>query len=287
MTPVLLLVVACQGATPIERAEQLYEKAKYERALKELGERCESGSTFAACERLRAFVLLALGRDDDARAAFHRLLVDNPDLSLGPDVAPKLQTLFNNAKRDILETQGLELEPIDTKTATDAWAVKVVAPAGVELGELKAFVLAAADARPVEVTLKREGDVWVGSVKATAGAKLRYFLVAKLASGVEVPSGSESAPLVRGLSSPSGGGVGAGTGVEGDRGDTHGSPFTGPQSGAVTTTGGSKPLPQWAIWSIVGGAVVLVLTGVALAIVLTRDQAPGTVHVNIHFSDEP
>ena len=46
-------------------------------------------------------------------------------------------------------------------------------------------------------------------------------------------------------------------------------------------------LPTWAVWTIVGGAVVVAAVGVTLAVVLSRDKEPGTIVVNIDFPLDP
>ena len=279
----LLLLASMSSAPDTAKAQQLYEKAKYDKALKTLGDICEKGSEFVACERLRAFILLALGRDAEARAAFHRLLADNPDASLGPDVSPKLQTLFGNAKREVADLQSLELDAIDTKAEPGSLVLKVAAPEGVELKALKAYIVGDDSRSIIEVNLRKEGNVWLGTIKAAGGDKLHYYLVAVLPTDVPVADGSESSPLVRSLPASGGGNMLEGGDKAG--GDGH-SPFDPPGLKAGNDSD-SKALPSWAIWTIVGGAVAVVAVGVTLAIVLTRKSEPGTILVNVQFVNQP
>ena len=72
----------------IAKAEALFERARYERALKVLGPTCERATEPASCERIRGFVLVALGREKKARAAFERMLLLDPGATLGRDVSP-------------------------------------------------------------------------------------------------------------------------------------------------------------------------------------------------------
>jgi hypothetical protein len=281
----LLFMASMGSAADVAKAQQLYEKAKYEKALKALGDACPKDGDTSSCERLRAFILLGLGRDADARAAFHRLLADNPDTSLGSDVAPKVQTLFTTAKREVVELQNLELDTIDTKTTPGSWVLKVGSPEGVELKALKAFIAAGDGTTFTGLDLTKEERAWVGTIKAATGDKLKYYLVATLPTDVAVAEGSEAAPLVRSLPAPLAAGVGLGTADVGGGTDSGGhSPFDSPVAGGTPSVQ-SKPLPPWAIWAIVGGAVAVAAVGVTLAIMLTRDAGPGTIVVGIKFVD--
>jgi hypothetical protein len=285
MIAALVLLASVNSATDVAKAQNLYDKALYERALKALGDSCDQGGELIPCERLRAFILLAVGRDADARAAFQRMLVENPDASLGPDVAPKLLTLFNNAKRDVVELQNLELETIDTKAIPGSWGLKAHVPDGIELKALTAFVGSEDQMRFGEVPLKKEGGIWLGSTKAADSAKLKYYLVATLVTDVSVMIGSETAPLVRA--------VPAGTGSAGPSGDGDGgangghSAFDSSGVAATAPGGAATSLPPWAIWSIVGGAAAVVVVGVTLAVVLTRESKPGTILVNFELVEPP
>ncbi len=273
----LLLISALALAAPdVERAGQLYEKARYEKALKALGDSCAGAADGVACERLRGFVLAALGQEPEAKAAFERMLVLNPDAMIGDDIAPKLQTLFSNAKRDVNALLLLELDAVDTQAEAGTWVLRVTLPPEVEIKSLTARVALGSDNRFSEVPLTKQGDAWLGTLKVAdeGGEKLRYSLLATLTTGVAVPSGSDAAPLTRAIRGLKSGGPVKST-----------SPFDSPGMGLEPAP--AQGLPDWALWAIVGGAVVVVAAGVTAAILMTRDSGPGNVQVNVEFVDTP
>ncbi len=262
------------ASTDLPRAERLYHRARYEKALEALGETCHDD--VLACERLRALIHIALGDQEAARAAFGRMLARTPDASLGPEVSPKVQSFFANVKREILELTNLEIEPIDLAHEEATWVLKVYQPNVDDLDAVTAFI-----ARPgrddfESLELAREGDVFVGSVDAEppAEGRLRYYLVARVSGGVEIPAGSASEPLAVAVRV-----VGGGNGNGGDSGD---GPFDLPGLDDDDDDGG---LPPWALWTIVGGGAAVVATSVALALVLSGGGEPGSVDVNIRFVD--
>lgn len=283
MFPILLALSVAAGASNVEKAERLYEKARYEKALKVLGKSCDGTQEVDACERLRAFILIGLGRKDGAIAAFHRMINGNPDADLGPDASPKFRRMFGDAKRAVIAVRSLEVEPVDLADGMTEWPIKVYAPQNVEIESITVHLAAPGRETFTAAELTKGGDAWVTDVDLgeTESGLGHYFLTAVMKSGVTVNAGTESEPrdfdlrVLGSASFDSGDGFG-----DGERS----SPFDMP---SVTNGDKDEGLPTWAVWTIVGGAVALVATGVTLAILLSRDDEPGTILVTIGFSDEP
>jgi hypothetical protein len=277
---VVLLLLAMLAAAPvatnssdISQAERLYQQARYADALKALGESCQTQAAPGPCERLRAFIFAALGREDDARAAFARMLDTTPDASLGDDVAPKLRGLFEEAQRDRRGSK-LELESVQASGDQGAWKVKLRPPPGVELGSVTAHIAAAGSNDFQTVPLSPEGDVWVGSFQPSAGGigTARYFLTAVTKNGAAINSGSSAMPKEQNVA------MAVAAGGARDSNPTSESP-------TARAVRDEPLLPEWAWWAIGGAAVVA--AGVTAVILLTGDDpAPGTLVVGIRFEDE-
>lgn len=275
----LLLTATLLLAAPdaLDRAQRLYEQARYEDALAELGPRCSQSDVerLVACERVRAFVHIALGREDEARAAFDRLLVAAPDATLGADVSPKLHGLFNGAKRALGTVMSMSLEPVSVPERGVPWPLTVRAPDGVELRALRAHVSTSSSSGFLDVVLTERDGAWVGVFQHTEDGtpSPRYYLLATLPSGVEVALGSEAAaqPLTVRIEG-SGGGLGGGDGGADPIGD--------PRPGDDRILG-MKP---WAFWSTVGGTAAI-LTTVVLVVALSGEPAPGALDVAIQLQD--
>ncbi len=272
---VATLIALTLAAPPdLVKAQKLFDRAQYEKALKALGERCDDEMTRRPCERLRGFVMMALGDEGGARAAFVRWLAEEPEASLGPDVSPKLQALFGAVKREVLELRELTVEPLRLRAGESTWVFRVDKPE-VELDGLALFVALPGRESFARVDLRREGDAYTGSASAPAeDGEARYYLVADL-SGVPVASGSESAPRsltvrLAGSAPPPPNG-----------GET--SPFDMPGLGAPVPAG--DPLPGWALGAMIGGGVVVVAVGVTLALLLTGGSDPGQLEVTVTFRD--
>jgi hypothetical protein len=277
----LLALLVAAGVSDVDKAERLFAKARYEKALAELGPTCDGTADPIACERLRGFILAGLGREDEAQAAFHRMLAIDSDATVGQDVSPRLRRMFGDAKRAVVATQGLELEPIELETGEMAWPLKAYDPEAAELASVVAYVAPPGRERFIRAELAKQEEAWVAELAvpdADAGTA-RYYMVATLMSGVEVDVGSEQQPRdvyvrVLGFAQKEGSG-GAGSGLLDDG-------VIGAQS---ASSGG---MPSWAVWSIVGGVAVVAAVGVTLAVVLSsRDHEPGTIVVGISFEDDP
>ncbi|MEE8410631.1 MAG: hypothetical protein V3T05_13595 [Myxococcota bacterium] len=287
MLPILLALSVTSGASDVEKAERLYADARYVTALKALGKTCDGAQDVAACERLRAFILIALGRNDGAVAAFHRMLDGNPDADLGPDASPKFQRMFGEAKRAVIAVRGLEVEPVDLAHAKTAWPIKVYAPQNVELESITVYLAPPGRESFAEAPLTQGADAWVADVDLgeTESGLGHYYLTAVMQSGVTVSAGTETEPRdvdVRVLGSAPfdpGDGNGNGNGP-----GNSGSPFGVP---GVSNASEDDGLPTWAVWSIVGGVAVVVATGAVLAVLLSRDEKSGTIIVTIGFDGDP
>ena len=284
----LLTIAVVAAVSPVQRAEQLYNQARYDDALKALGRSCQ-GSTIreseqVACEKLRAFALVALGREGEARAAFDRLIVANPDTDLGADVSPKLQALFSSAKREIAQVMSLQLEAVSPGTASVSgaqapWPLTVRVPGDVYLDALNVHVATASTSRYTEVALRSQDGVWIGMYEPpTEPSAPRYYLVATLASGVDVSVGDATSAKAVVVSAAPIDPIGYDP-LEPGRTEPNALAATRRSGGDDDTIAG---LPPWAFWSAVGGAAVV--TGV-LVYVLTRGggDEPGAVRVGLTF----
>lgn len=278
-----LVAIALLGAvSPVQKAEQLYNQARYEDALKALGRSCQGGgireSEQIACEKVRAGALLALGRDAEARAAFDRLILANPDADLGADVSPKLQALFSSAKREIALVSGLQLEPVAPGGATAPWPLTVRVPADINLDGLHAYIATTSTSRYSEVAMSARDGVWIGMYEPQGDTSAaRYYLVATLSSGVSINVGDPQSAKAVTVSTASVDPMGY------DQYDQQAAPnalkATRKSSGDDEKILG---LPPWAFWTAVGGTAVV--TGV-LIYALTRgggDDA-GAVRLGVQF----
>ncbi len=280
-----LVAIALLGAvSPVQRAEQLYNQARYEDALKALGRSCQGGSIreseLVACERVRAGALLALGRDAEARAAFDRLILANPDTDLGADVSPKIQALFSSAKREIAQVMSLQLEPVSPGGASAPWPLTVRVPGDINLEGLHAYVATASTSRYSEVTLRQQDGVWIGMYEPKSEASApRYYLVATLSSGVSINVGDPQSAKAVVVSAAS---------ADPMSYDPYAEQQAAPNALNATRKSSSDDddkiagLPPWAFWTAVGGGAVL--TGV-LIYALTRGGGddPGAVRLGVTF----
>lgn len=266
----------------VAAAQRHYDQARYEESLAALGPSCTGAADPTACERLRAFVLIASGREDEARAAFARLLTLTPDAELGDDVAPKLRNVFAAVKRELGTILGAVLEPVVVRDAERPWGLALDLDQTLPVTGVRAYVRLEGATTAREVVLQRSGLRWSGQLSGHGGAKsARYHLVVELQGGVEVTVGSELAP--RALALREGGGAGGSVGGSGSVVDSDAFRMSDSQ-GARARRDDHTLLPVWAWWAIGGGAAVL--AGVVVAILVTRDDAPGAVQVQIVFDGE-
>ncbi len=275
-----------QSEDPLDRADTLYQDALYEEALAQLPQSCaEAGiADKVRCERIRGLVHLALQQTAEAKAAFARLLLQDPSAELGDDYPPKVQTLFAEAKTTVDELLGMVLLP-PTPTHTDGPLILEIRDPAVNIESIRVHIAPPGtdDYEPVDLVL--QGQVWSGEVsldleEEEEGAKTRYFLDVTTGD-MTIPIGSPDAPLSVALSLGSAEdrnddrfGLGGSTNGEDGLGTTEKRPGTSIIAG----------LPDWALWSIAGGVAVLA-TGITIALASGGGPKPARVRVTISLTD--
>jgi hypothetical protein len=288
---ILVVLLAAAAVSPVQKAEQLYNQARYEEALKTLGATCDNPSIRESeqltCEKTRAFALLALGRETEARAAFDRMLVRNPDADLGRDVSPKLQATFSAAKRDLAQVMALQIEPVNPGPAgpsgTAPWPLTVRPPSDLALDGVRAYVAGASSTRYNEVVMREQSGAWLGMYDPQGDANApRYYLVATLASGVEVQIGDSMASKALVIS--------AGTDPMGmDPYDGFAPPQAHAAPAKLNATRKNENdekiagLPPWAFWTAVGGAAVVATVVIVVLASGGGGESNGAVNVGLTF----
>lgn len=115
----LLLAAAPAHAGDLVAARSLYAAASYEEALAAL-DGPPASDAVEQVQQLRALCLLALGRNDEAEKAIAQLVLHNPLYKLPPgEVAPKLESLFHEVRRETIPTAARSLYA-QAKTSYDA-----------------------------------------------------------------------------------------------------------------------------------------------------------------------
>lgn len=276
----LFVLLAVAAVSPVQKAEQLYNQARYEDALRSLGTSCE-GTTVreseqTACEKIRAFSLMALGRDAEARAAFDRMLVKAPDADLGRDVSPKLQAMFSSAKRDLAQVNALQIEPAVSSGAGVPLPLTVRPPADLQLQSLRAYVASASSTRYNEVAMREQNGAWLGMYDPQGDASsVRYYLVATLGSGIEVQIGDSMASKALAVNADTGA-MGYDTGY-----GQYGAPHAAPTKLSATRKSENDDkiagMPKWAFWTAVGGAAVVA----TVVIIVVASSGGGTDNGNV------
>jgi hypothetical protein len=114
----------------LTQGREQYLQLEYERAeaTLRLAEQVPGNSRDErrAIDDLLARTLVAEGRLDDAQAVYRRLLVDDPQAPAPADAAPKIQRLFESAKRRVYAPHFVALT--QRPAATDQVAVAIVDP---------------------------------------------------------------------------------------------------------------------------------------------------------------
>ncbi len=88
------------GAQDLEKIRTLYIAAAYEDALAAMP---AAESTSTEVEQFRALCLLALGREDDARAAIERLVKGSPLFKpSADDMSPKMRAMFAGVRASLI-----------------------------------------------------------------------------------------------------------------------------------------------------------------------------------------
>lgn len=250
----------------ITKAQHAYDDARYEKALNILGDNCKLLADPVACERLRAFVHIALGESDKARAAFDRMLSLDPSATLGDDVSPKIKQQFADAQAAITEVQAMRVER-PHQVSSGSWLLEVRNPSANNVDALAVFASTSKDDF-IRIDLSREGEVWVGTwrVGRDAPPTAQYYFEASLAGGAVVEIGTRDQPfeLTLGTSRPA--------------------DETPPQK--VDDEEGGGGLPSWAPWAIGAGVGAAVITAVIVGVVVATQGGPtGAVAVNIHYEN--
>lgn len=264
------------AASPdVDRAEELYYKARYESALNALEPGCRGPET-ARCEKVRAFVLAALGERDKAVAALTRMLTADPLASLGEQVSPKLRTLFDEAEKIHSATVAMTLDTITLPTKDAPWELRLEPPPELELASVILHVSPEGTQNYFDVALRKRQNGWVAVFRPPSGGvgTAKYFLSLELDGGKRMSIGSRAMPKT--------------VQVEVD-----GEPSaSAPKADSDTQLAAQRPtatetsgLPSWGLWSIVGGATALVAGGVTLGVMLGREREPGAVEFRIQFGD--
>lgn len=266
MPLISLIAFGFVGGATLAEAESLYEQALYDEALRALGEQCDAGPSPAGCEELKAFILVALGEDDAAAAAFERMLALTPEAALSRPVAPKIQSRFEERRRAMQALRAIRLEPLAPGPDEVPVPIKLNPPNGIRIEKVRAMVREDKDSRPREVEMQEQGGAWVAMVEADAIEDGHYSLVFELASGasVEVPeAGAAMLPFRPRARSSLGAAFDADVEVE-DSGEG---------------------LPRWAWWTIIGGGAAVV-GGVILAVLLSGGSDEGDLLIGVRFDED-
>jgi TonB family protein len=120
---------------PIAAARELYASAAYEDALDVLGKMRTAGPEIASTdgEVLRAFCLLALRRDDEARTVIEGVITERPTYLPGEDDAsPRVRSAFRDVRRKLLPSVARELYA----SAKDDYEKKNAVAAAAKFSEL-------------------------------------------------------------------------------------------------------------------------------------------------------
>jgi hypothetical protein len=273
----IVMLLAAAPKQDVARAERLYEQARYDDALDALGASCADTASPAECERVRAFIYAALGRDDEARAAFGRMIEAKPDATLPNDVSPRLRHLFDDAHTSQGALTELTVDAIDVLSARGPWVVKVRPPVANDLNSIVVYIAPSGSDAFQPVTLAPEGDSWVGTFRPASGntGTARYFIETKLASGNIVVSGSNAVPRQ----------IPAIVGEGGDTTPIDDGPGGPSEPGFMDRLAQKTGLPKWALWTIGGGAAAAIIGGATITYFALRDPEPGAIRVRVEGAD--
>ncbi len=272
------LVVSVPG-NDVAKAESLYEQARYEAALGALGATCGEAASAMRCEQVRAFVLMALGRETEARAAFERLLLADSEAQLPPDVSPKMLALFDAAHKVVEAARNVRLHKVEVAKAGGAWQLEAGVQ-GVSLATLTAYVAPTGRDLFQPVEMRAKGTSWVATFEPGFSPEggVRYYLAAVLDDGTQVFAGSKDGALRLEISIGGEPVVAATDDVLGDRKDERANGEGGGKSGAPGWIAG---MPRWGWYAAIGGGAALIASAVLIGIAASGDSGPGSLRVNI------
>ena len=261
----------------LEFVEELYEDARYEDALLILEEYCSVEKKNGDCERLRAFLYIALEREDDARGTFQNWLSIEPFAELGAEISPRLRNVFDAVKSEVQAVQELEIASLQLASEMDAWNLEVQTPEEFSLERLTAHIFDQESGEFRLVEFKSGVGVWHGSYvpRTVQIGRISYYLVGRFPSGIEFQSGKPTYLKQFTVS------VSAGENAELPEGL-----FSEPLEESADGSSEICGMPRWAFWTTVGGAVALLGGGIA-TYYLTRDtsEPPGALVVTVGFGD--
>jgi len=280
ITFMTVLLAAAAHGPDVAKAEKLYVKAKYDAALTALGSSCVGAANGARCEQLRASVLMALGREKEARAAFERQIIASPEASVANDLPPKLKTLFEAAQRAVGNARNAVIEPVDIPTLDTPQPLVINLPAEVTATRVTVYLSPTGRNLYMPVDMKSEGGAWKASYKgAAAEAGTDYYVSFVLDDTAEVTSGSREIPrhfkvMVAEVINAA---------KAGEGGATDAMPKTKKDEKGGGIGEWFSSLPTWERWTIlgVGGAVV---TGAVVGTVIATTSGGGgngSVAVNV------
>lgn len=203
----ILVILGCASAfaqEPLAAARELYAAAAYEDALDVLGKMRTSGAEIASTEGevLRAFCLLALRRDEEARSVIEGVVMERPAYVPGDDEAsPRVRNAFQEVRRKLLPTIARQLYV----SAKDDYDKKNTVAAAAKFGELLEVLSdpdLAADSTLADLRLLAEGFREVSAAANVARSSDTQPLRSTPTSATPAsapanpdPGGTKSAPL--------------------------------------------------------------------------------------------
>jgi len=254
-----------------DAAQHLYDEARYDEALKELGADCVTATAIVRCEELRGWVHMALGQEEEARAAFLRMLIADGSIVMGDNVSPKIKRAVDAAREALAKLRGLRaLASRDPEgVLLEVKAVDVVA-----VNAIRVLVQNAAVETPRAVEMRKHDSVWVGRIEGFESIEsLSYVMEITLPAGGYLVNGSAEAPLMTEI---------GGQALSAQTGELLGLGSDDQQPAMGATSSG---MPTWGWWAI-GGGVLAVGTAVVVALLAQPKSGDGSIAVTFVFGDE-
>ncbi|MEL6543249.1 MAG: hypothetical protein AAFQ82_01415 [Myxococcota bacterium] len=263
MSPILLLLAL--QLSNVAEARAYYEQALYDEALAALGPSCDASSDPRGCDEVRAFVYMALGRDSDAGAAFERMLALDPAGVLSTQVAPKIQSLYDERQQGIAELLRSGLGPVAAEGDDVPVPVKLETRGDIALLAVTLIMQPESGAETLKIPMRSEGGAWVAMVVLEEPDEARYSVELELAAGAVLTLGGSvpQTPLTL-----------TGEALVDREGRIE---IPDPRSRK------EELLPPWAWWTIGGVAVV---GSVAAIILLSSGSSDGDLTVGVTFDGD-
>jgi hypothetical protein len=109
---VVLTTQTARAEDVLQNAQDLIDEAEYDQAAKMLRTALSRGglsrSELVQLYRMQGTVAVALGKERLAQAAFRNLIVADPGFSLSAGTSPKVRAIFDEVRRELLESGGLD-----------------------------------------------------------------------------------------------------------------------------------------------------------------------------------